>query len=101
VACLPTGSAGVPSTLELTSPLSQVAVTLDAATRPSKALNPLTFALARPPPAVTDAELALIVPSLDQAPPESECCCPSVLLTDGVALIGAAPVAERPYAASW
>jgi len=98
---LPTGPAGVPSTVELTVPPSQEAETLLAATRPPRALKLVTCALDCPPPARTVAEPIVMVPSDELALPDAVLTCPSVLVTDGVVLIGDEPVASIPYAASW
>ena len=97
---LPTAPAGVPLTLAVTTPSMQVTETLDAETSPPKAVNPVTLALALPPPARTVADPMVMVPSDEDAAPEADRCCPSVLLTAGFALIGAAPVAEIPKAES-
>ena len=81
---------------ELTVPLSQVAVTVEAWTRPSNAVNPLTVAEALPPPADTDAALTLMELSDELAAAAAVRLLPWVLDTDGVAPIGAAPEAEIP-----
>ncbi|WP_432983300.1 hypothetical protein [Dactylosporangium sp. CA-233914] len=98
---LPSGPAAVPLTLDVVSPLVQDADAEDAETRPSKAEKPVTVALALPPPAFTVAALRVMVPSEERAPPLALCVVPSVDDTDGLAPIGAAPLAEMPYAASW
>jgi hypothetical protein len=91
----------VPDADEDTFPLLHVAVTEEAWTRPSNAENPEMRAEAFPPPAETEAELMEIVPSDERALPDPVWVLPLVLDTDGLAEIGAAPLAEIPYAASW
>jgi hypothetical protein len=76
--------------------LVQVTVTLAAWTKPPKAVNPVTVALAVPPPARTLAEPIVTVPSDEDAEPEAARSCPPVLLTAGRAAMAAAPVAEMP-----
>ncbi|WP_433616755.1 hypothetical protein ACQP2P_15740 [Dactylosporangium sp. CA-139114] len=93
---LPSGPAAVPLTLDVVWPLVQDADAEDAETRPSKAEKPVTVALALPPPACTVAALRVMVPSEERAPPLALCVVPSVEDTDGLAPIGAAPLAEMP-----
>ncbi|WP_345133414.1 hypothetical protein [Dactylosporangium darangshiense] len=93
---LPSDPAAVPVTLEVASPFVHDADAEDAETSPPKAVKPLTVAVAFPPPARTVAALTVTVPSEECAPPLAVRVLPSVEVTDGVAPIGAAPLAEMP-----